>query len=96
MPDKSEIVNRRSNPGQAAGVTAKPKPIKLVDLEILHGRFGTGKAVAEYLGYTWRGYMHIRARLKNGQALNSRIEGLIRYKLSQLELETLNNKESQS
>lgn len=95
MPDKSKIVNKPSNPDQTATVNAKPKPIKLADLKVLHERFGTGKAVAEYLGYTWRGYMHIRARLKNGQTLNARLEGLIRYKLSQLEPETL-NKESQS
>lgn len=86
MTAKSEVVNRISASSQTATLTAKPKPIKLADLEILHERFRTGQDVAEYLGYTCRGYMKIRQRLKNGQALNSRTEEFIRYKLSQLEM----------
>lgn len=97
MPANPEITNNQPNPGQAATVATKPKPLKLADFVILHERLGTGEAVAEYLGYTWRGYMKLRARLKNGQALNSRLEGLIRHKLSQSKLETINdNKESQA
>jgi len=90
----TETLFEKLEPGQPAEM--EPKHIRLTDLRPLHRKLKLTKVVADYLGYTERGYLKIRERLKRGEILHHRLEDLIRYKLSQLELETINNKESQS
>jgi len=67
----------------------------LILLNSIHEELGTAKAAADYLGYSLRGYMKIRERIKGGRQINARTEALIKLKLSQLKNNN-NNKESQS
>ena len=59
-------------------------------LDNFHEFLGNCRSVADYLGYTLRGYMKIRRKVFNGQPLLPRVEALLRFKAEQLASESLN------
>lgn len=60
-------------------------------LEYLHHILGPCQAVADYLGYTRRGYMKIRHKVWADQPLLPRVEALIRLKAEHLASDIQNN-----
>ena len=55
------------------------------ELEQLHKYLGNCRAVAMFLGYSLRGYMDIRRKVRNGEPLGKRTEALILQRLSKVE-----------
>jgi len=60
-------------------------------IDHLHCALGPCRAVAEYLGYSLRGYMKIRRKVTDGQALCPRVEAHLKFKASQLVSEPVKN-----
>lgn len=60
-------------------------------LEYLHQSLGACQAVADYLGYTLRGYMKIRHKVWADLPLPPRVEALIRLKAEHLASDIQNN-----
>jgi hypothetical protein len=56
-------------------------------LKQLHSCLGACRAVAAFLGYSRRGYMHIRRRILGGQPIPKRTKALISQKLSTIAVE---------
>lgn len=54
------------------------------ELNQLHKFLGNSRAVAAFLGYSLRGYMHVRRQILNGEPLLKRTEALIKHRLSLL------------
>jgi hypothetical protein len=52
------------------------------ELKQLHTLFGVCRAVAAFLGYSLRGYMHVRRRILSGEPIPKRTKILIRHRLS--------------
>ena len=59
-------------------------------LDHFHNLLGNCRAVAEFLGYTLRGYMKIRRKVADGLALSPRVETHLQFKASQLVSEPAN------
>jgi hypothetical protein len=53
-------------------------------LDSFHTALGNCRAVAEFLGYTLRGYMKIRRKVAGGMALNPHVEAYLHFKASLL------------
>ena len=56
-----------------------------------HNLLGNCRAVAEFLGYSLRGYMKIRRKVADGLALSARVEAHLHFKASQLVSEPADN-----
>lgn len=55
------------------------------ELAQLHKYLGNCRAVAAFLGYSLRGYMDIRRKVRNGEPLGKRTRALIIQRLSKVE-----------
>ncbi|UQZ88851.1 hypothetical protein C4J81_06410 [Deltaproteobacteria bacterium Smac51] len=60
------------------------------NLDHFHNILGNCRAVAEFLGYTLRGYMKIRRKVADGIPLSPRVEAHLLFKASQLVSEPAN------